>query len=187
MADGNNRSFLLGTVIGSLVGASLALVFAPKSGKELRVDLNRGTRQAINRAGELKGNVQEKSSIYSEKVKEKGTEWKDKGVEFTKQAADSTSKFTKEVSEKTSEFAQDVSSKTKDVAKDVGGKTKSFAKDVGSKTKDFAKDVSEKSKATAKDVSEKARELKDNTKRVEQTATSDANEEAEDKEDQQKE
>lgn len=36
----NSKDFLIGTLIGGIVGATTALFLAPKSGKELRDDLN---------------------------------------------------------------------------------------------------------------------------------------------------
>jgi gas vesicle protein len=36
----SNKDFLLGTIIGGVVGAATALLLAPKSGKELRTDIN---------------------------------------------------------------------------------------------------------------------------------------------------
>ena len=40
--NGNNKGFILGAIIGSAVGAITALIFAPKSGRELRQDINEG-------------------------------------------------------------------------------------------------------------------------------------------------
>ena len=50
----NSKDFIIGTLIGSIVGASVALLFAPKSGKELRDDINHGAIQARDRANEWK-------------------------------------------------------------------------------------------------------------------------------------
>src|SRR5699024_6586472 len=96
MSEGQNSSFLLGALLGSLAGASLALIFAPKSGQEFRGDLNRGTRQALDKAGELK----DKGSMYTEKAIEKGAELKDKGSALTNQTFTSKQKLTKEVQKK---------------------------------------------------------------------------------------
>lgn len=89
----NMKDFVIGTFVGTIVGASIALVFAPKSGKELRGDINEGAQQVKNRAGDWKEIAQEKSS-----------DWKDKAfttsVEFKKRAMDTTSNITKNVSQK---------------------------------------------------------------------------------------
>src|SRR5699024_12566293 len=99
--------------LGSGVGASLALSFAPKTGSELRTDINRGTRQAIGKVDEWKDVAQEKTVEYGSVAKEKGIELKDK-----------TAELTKDVTGKTKEVAKDVSEKTKGIAKDVSDKTK---------------------------------------------------------------
>ncbi|MDR0270592.1 YtxH domain-containing protein [Paenibacillus sp.] len=59
-----NKSLLWGALIGSLVGSVTALLFAPKSGKELRQDIAEGARsigeQSVNLIGKVKdtaGNV----------------------------------------------------------------------------------------------------------------------------------
>ena len=40
MGDMNTKDFLIGTLIGGIVGATTALFLAPKSGKELRSDIS---------------------------------------------------------------------------------------------------------------------------------------------------
>ncbi|GAB3961284.1 hypothetical protein GCM10027614_84040 [Micromonospora vulcania] len=51
----NTKDFLIGGLIGAIVGSAAALLFAPKSGKELREDLN----------------------TQVDTIKEKGNQWKD--------------------------------------------------------------------------------------------------------------
>ncbi|MGG7621047.1 YtxH domain-containing protein [Robertmurraya sp. GLU-23] len=58
-----SKEFLLGAIIGGLVGAATALFLAPKSGKEMRTDLN-------TQAGNLKG----KTSQLYDVAKTKSTE-----------------------------------------------------------------------------------------------------------------
>src|SRR5699024_6705138 len=111
MSDNNNLSFVTGALIGSVVGAALALVFAPKSGREIRSDINVGTRQALDKVDDLRVDVQEKCAVYVDQAKVKGAELKEKSTVFTKQAVDSTTKFTKEITEKTNDVAEDVSTK----------------------------------------------------------------------------
>lgn len=95
----NTKDFVIGTLIGGIVGASVALLFAPKSGKELRSDINYGASQAMERANEFKDAAQQRS-----------VEWKDKAVEkgsaFTQKAKDKTIQLTRDVSEKTQGLAK---------------------------------------------------------------------------------
>ncbi|EUJ29484.1 hypothetical protein PCORN_09942 [Listeria cornellensis FSL F6-0969] len=69
--DGINvKDFLIGGLIGGIVGSVTALLLAPKSGKELRGDLNE----------------------HVDVMKEKGSQWKDvayeKGIEIGNVAKD---------------------------------------------------------------------------------------------------
>jgi len=59
----NTKDFMIGALIGGMVGAATALFLAPKSGRELREDLN--TRA---------GTVKERAANITEMAKEKGSE-----------------------------------------------------------------------------------------------------------------
>jgi len=107
MADNNNintKDFIIGTLIGGMVGAAAALLFAPKSGKELRGDINEGASQVKDRAIELGNTAQEKGAV-----------WKDKayttGAELKKKAMDTSSELTKTATEKTKEMTNSVKGK----------------------------------------------------------------------------
>ncbi len=58
------ESFLQGFVAGSLIGAGLALIFAPKSGRELREDIKKKSSELTKDA----------EVLYSE-AKEKTVDW----------------------------------------------------------------------------------------------------------------
>ncbi|AKG04079.1 MULTISPECIES: YtxH domain-containing protein [Salimicrobium] len=62
--QGNSKDFILGTIIGVLIGAATALFVAPKSGKELREDLNENS-------GVWKEKAASTTQDLSSKVKEK--------------------------------------------------------------------------------------------------------------------
>jgi gas vesicle protein len=105
----NSKDFLLGTLLGGLVGASVALLFAPKSGRELRQDINQGAHYVRDRAEEWKDVAYEKgsewrevakektdqfSSTVSEKVKQSKEQWQDKVSQLTsKNNVDSEDEF----------------------------------------------------------------------------------------------
>ena len=78
----NGKDFVIGTLIGGIIGASVALLYAPKAGKDLRQDINTGADQVRERASEWKntaydtGNelyerAQESSKNLGEKIKQK--------------------------------------------------------------------------------------------------------------------
>jgi gas vesicle protein len=64
----NAGSFILSFIIGGLVGAGIALLFAPESGEKAR-----------KRIKELAGDVKEKAAEYTEQVKSQVTSTVEKG------------------------------------------------------------------------------------------------------------
>lgn len=77
----NTKDFLIGALIGGMVGAATALFLAPKSGKELREDIN----------------------VQTDFLKERASDWKDiarvKGYDMAAEVKDKTANLTKVVQE----------------------------------------------------------------------------------------
>ncbi|MDQ0351286.1 gas vesicle protein [Alkalibacillus filiformis] len=82
----NSKDFMIGTLIGGIVGASVALIFAPKSGKELRQDINTGAQQVRERADEWKDVAYEKGTEFQERFYETKEQLQDKVNELKDQA-----------------------------------------------------------------------------------------------------
>ena len=61
-------------VIGGSIGAVLALLFAPKSGQELRGDIADATRKGIDRSRETASQIGAKAGEYYEVTRERATE-----------------------------------------------------------------------------------------------------------------
>lgn len=61
-------------LIGGGIGAILALLFAPKSGQELREDIAVATKKGIEKSKEAAGQIQEAASDYYEVTREKAGE-----------------------------------------------------------------------------------------------------------------
>ena len=62
-------------LIGGGIGAILALLFAPKSGEELRGDIADVTRKGIEKSRETAAQLQEKAGEYYEVTREKAGEY----------------------------------------------------------------------------------------------------------------
>lgn len=62
----SSSSFLLGILIGGLVGAGTALALAPKSGKEIRSKINNQASTLKEKTVQLKENVLNKSKTSNE-------------------------------------------------------------------------------------------------------------------------
>ncbi len=79
-------------VVGGTIGAALALLFAPKSGRELRGDLADVTRKGVDRTRETAAQVGAKAGEYYEVARERAGELYDtattKAGEITDAARD---------------------------------------------------------------------------------------------------
>jgi len=63
-------AFLVGTLVGSVIGSATALLFAPKSGKELRGDIKAGTEKVIEAGSEAIDGVSETVFEVSKKIED---------------------------------------------------------------------------------------------------------------------
>ena len=61
-------------IVGGGIGAILALLFAPKSGAELREDIADAPRKGIEKSKETAAQIQEKAGEYYEVSREKASE-----------------------------------------------------------------------------------------------------------------
>ena len=71
----SSSNFVVGAIVGGLVGAATALFLAPKSGKELRVDLSEQSSALMEKGTAFKQTATEKGSAWKQTAQEKGTEW----------------------------------------------------------------------------------------------------------------
>lgn len=86
-------------LIGGGIGAVIALLFAPKSGQELRGDLADATRKGIDKSREAAQQIGERAGEYYEATRERAGE-------LYSQAASKASDVYSTASEKVSEVAQ---------------------------------------------------------------------------------
>jgi len=68
-------------LIGGGIGAVIALLFAPKSGVELRGDIAEATRKGIEKSKEAAAQLQDAAGEYYEVGREKATEYYQTGKE----------------------------------------------------------------------------------------------------------
>ncbi|WP_163101199.1 YtxH domain-containing protein [Peribacillus alkalitolerans] len=93
--DSGGGSFLFGAIIGGLVGAATALFLAPKSGRELRSDLNNQARILNDKTEKIRQTAMEKGTELVEVAKSKTGTITDT---VTKQASTITDTVTKQAS-----------------------------------------------------------------------------------------
>jgi gas vesicle protein len=96
-------------LIGGGIGAVLALLFAPKSGEELRGDIADATRKGIDKSREAAQQLGERAGEYYENTRERA------GEIYT-QAATKASEVYTQASERASDYYTQAAEKVGDVA-----------------------------------------------------------------------
>jgi gas vesicle protein len=86
-------------LIGGGIGAVIALLFAPKSGQELRGDIADATRKGIDKSREAAQQVGERAGEYYDATRERATE-------LYSQASEKASELYTQASSKVGEVAQ---------------------------------------------------------------------------------
>jgi gas vesicle protein len=119
MANGYDRfenegnaggSFVMGLLTGTVLGAGLGMLFAPKPGSELR---NQLTEQASNLANQAQGGYQ--------KASEAAGQWAERGKEAYGKAREAVTKG----AEDAQRYVRDTASSARDAAADMSESTSS--------------------------------------------------------------
>ncbi len=98
--EANASTKLTYLLIGGGIGAILALLFAPKSGHELREDIADATRKGLEKSKEVAGNLQERAGEYYEVSREKANEFYHSAQEKANEFAELAKDKAEEISEK---------------------------------------------------------------------------------------
>jgi gas vesicle protein len=69
--DQSGNNFMLGVLTGALVGAGLALLFAPKAGTEMRAQLGEQYRGLADRVGERTHNLRSTAEQWRDQGRER--------------------------------------------------------------------------------------------------------------------
>jgi gas vesicle protein len=117
MSENNNmngKDFLLGALVGGIIGAAAALLLAPKSGKELRQDIGEGYRVVADKTTEFAGEISTRSQEIAGQVKGIGTDWagkaKDVGTEWAGKAKEVGVELAGKAKDVTTSVVEDVKS-----------------------------------------------------------------------------
>jgi gas vesicle protein len=137
--NGTNLTYL---IAGGAIGAGVALLFAPKSGKEMRKDISNVTAKGLDQAGDLGRNLSQKavdlSADLSAKAKDVYTQTQDKAVEIYNTAKDG-------ISTQLETAKETFDSKVDDV-KELAGNAENYVGDKLSDAKDEADKQAKKMK-----------------------------------------
>ncbi|ADU29936.1 YtxH domain-containing protein [Evansella cellulosilytica] len=97
MSKIDTKDFLIGAVVGGIIGAATAMLYAPKSGKELRSDINEKAVSAKNKTIELKNTAVEKGSEYGQLAKDQWERLSDKTQQFKEKATSTGEEVSEDV------------------------------------------------------------------------------------------
>jgi len=119
MADGYDRfdnegggggSFVMGLLTGTVLGAGLGMLFAPKSGSELRNQLSEQAGNLANQASDGYRKASEAASEGYRKASETAGDWADRGREMYDKTRDAVARGTEEANRYVRDTANTVSS-----------------------------------------------------------------------------
>jgi gas vesicle protein len=127
MHDNNGSEYLKGLILGGLIGSVLGILFAPKSGKETREELNKRADALIAKAkDEYDQAIEKTKKAYEtsvEKLKELETTAKKKVAEVEEKVGELTDKSKESVVEQKSRLKKAIDAGV-DTYKDVKGSKK---------------------------------------------------------------
>ena len=107
--EANASTKLTYLLIGGGIGAILALLFAPKSGHELREDIADATKKGIEKSKETAGQIQNAAGDYYEVTREKANEIYSTAQERAGEITDKAKMTAEEISEKAKSAAAQTS------------------------------------------------------------------------------
>ena len=96
----DTKTFIIGAVIGGVVGAATALLLTPKSGKEIRSDLTGQVDTLKSKSNQLKTIASEKGTELIAATKEKSAQLRDLTMEKGSNIAETVKEKSKSITEK---------------------------------------------------------------------------------------
>lgn len=84
----NGKDFLLGAIVGGVIGAVTALLLAPKTGKELRSDISEQYQNVSEKTQKIAADVSSKTKVIASNVSEKSHELAEKAKEVVSNVTD---------------------------------------------------------------------------------------------------
>ena len=108
-------------LVGAGIGAVLALLFAPKSGEELRNDIADATRKGIDKSREAAQQLGTKATEYYDATKQKAGEYYEGARETAEEYYEATRERASELYDTASTKAGEVVAKTRDAVQTQAG------------------------------------------------------------------
>jgi gas vesicle protein len=117
-------SFLMGLLAGTVLGAGLGMLFAPKAGSELRGQISEQAGNLANQASEGYRKASESAGQWAEKGRDAAGEWAERGKDIAERGKD----LGKDIAER----GKDIYGKARDAAAKGAGEAEKFVRDAAS-------------------------------------------------------
>lgn len=155
--------FFAGSLFGGVLGASIALLYTPKSGKELRREINVGSKKTIEKSRHLQHEIQELSTNYSNKPVNEGPGLIDNTFSLINKVMNNINEITKMVGT-VAEFTIETTNKTKEVYDDIASKVEFIVKDVVETSTEIKEEVVDQTRMISEDAKSKSKKIKKEVK-----------------------
>lgn len=109
----SSKGFLLGLLAGGAAGSIAALLYAPKSGRELRKDIRKKSREIINETEQYAANTKNRAAEIISDARKKAENL----ILDARTKADSITKGTERLYEQGKEFVADETARIKEAFK----------------------------------------------------------------------
>jgi gas vesicle protein len=109
----DGKDFIMGAVVGGLLGAMAALLLAPKSGRELRQDISTQYDSISEKTQQIASTVGERTANIAKTATTQTTEWVDKAKEVAGTVIDEVKTWSDK--RKQNEVVEDVTEATETV------------------------------------------------------------------------
>lgn len=94
--EGGGGSFVMGLLTGTVLGAGLGMLFAPKAGADLRNQISAQAGNLANQASEGYRRVSETANEWAEKGREKGREVYDRTREAVSRGSEEAQRYVRD-------------------------------------------------------------------------------------------
>jgi gas vesicle protein len=148
----NTKDFLIGTLIGGIVGATTALFLAPKSGRELREDITDQATQLKERTDNWKQQATDFSTDLAEQAREKSNQLTKAITEQTQQVMDKV----KQLKDKNGDVSSDLQDQVQEIISEAATAIESGSDEMTDEVKKKLEDT----KAALEDVEKQLTETK---------------------------
>lgn len=136
----NPKDFFIGGAIGVVTGAAAAFLFAPKSGRELRHDINEQARAAKDRTSDWTNQAVEKGSTMATSAARSVSDQSSQLVEKVRKLSLSVKKDMQQLSESADHLVDDLGG----ISEDIAASVRQEVEDLQRSVEQLVKEVEEK-------------------------------------------